>query len=87
MNYFDQLNDDIYNFIINNYLNDNDLYKFANIYKIKGIKNIIRLIEYCEENFDLIEWIGDDDEVFGYQKMIDFDNFINVKVLAKILSI
>ena len=35
MNYFDQLNDDIYNFIINNYLNDNDLYKFANIYKIK----------------------------------------------------
>jgi len=83
MNYFDQLNDDIYNFIINNYLNDNDLYKFANIYKIRGIKNIVRLIEYCEENIDLIEWIGDDDEVFGYQKMIDFDNFINVKVLAK----
>lgn len=69
MNYLDLLCDDLYELLLSEYLNNEDLYKLANAYKIRGTKNIKRLIEYCDPE-------GED-----WQYMIDCDNFENVKLL------
>ena len=86
MNYFEKLNNDVYNLIMK-YMSNKDFYKFADTYKIRGLNNIKRLIEYCGEGEgDDVHYaasIGYDDSDQHFCSMIDFDNYNNVKYLAK----
>ena len=84
MNYLQKLNDDTYT-ILGEYLSNEDLYKLANKYQIRGINNIKNLIEYCQDNSEWLEefkkYYGEEEEF--YKQMIDFTNLKNIKILAK----
>jgi hypothetical protein len=85
MNYFDKLNNDVYNLIMK-YIGNKDFYNFADTYKIRGLNNIKRLIEYCGDEGEDVHYaasIGYDDSDYHFIFMIDFDNYYNVKYLAK----
>ena len=86
MNYLKCFNKDLLNIIIQ-YLNNYDLYNFANTYKIYGTKNIQRLIDFCykceEQGNELVEdWIGLDEE-YHFQKMFNFNDPENIKLLSR----
>lgn len=77
MSYIDRLSSTLCNSIIN-YLGNEDLYKYANVYKMNG-PNITRLIKYCDDN-SIFE--NEYYKVDGYIKIIDFTNFANIPYLV-----
>jgi hypothetical protein len=70
---------------ITEYLNGKELYEYSKTYKING-QDITRLIEYCKEN-DIFDDLYAGEDVYEYQKMIDFDNTHNLPFLREIFKL